>query len=223
MRGSAHRLFPAAAILVGLCIYGTGFAALKATPTAERATPPSATEGRKTGKEVSQAADPRVAKLEILSRVASGGLSPEEALPRLDEVYSARETRAQWISIQFEKGRNRDSVRMSFPIALGEWGLKMAAQQGREMLEMSGMRREYDRAYDRAAAAARAARDNGEEIARDGTSMEMILMQKVLELLDSPDATEVLGAIIETLRTAPPGHVLFELTQQNQHVKVHLE
>jgi hypothetical protein len=202
MRGSVHRLFPTAAILVGLCIYGTGFAALKATPTAEPATPPSATEGSKTGKEVSQAADPRGAKLEILRGVASGGLSPEEALPRLDEVYSVRETRAQWISIQFEEGRNRDSVRMSFPIALGEWGLKMVAQQGREMLDMAGIR---------------------QEISRHGDSMEAILMQKALEILDSPDATKTLGAIIETLRTAPPGHVLFELTQQNQHLKVHLE
>ena len=202
MRGSVHRLFPAAAILVGLCIYGTGFAALKAIPTDEPATPPSATEGRKTGKEASQAADPRGAKLEILRRVASGGLSPEEALAKLDEVYSVRETRSQWISIQFEEGRSRDSVRMSFPIALGEWGLKMVAQQGQEMLEMAGIR---------------------EEISRGGDSMETILMQKALEILDSPDATKALGAIIETLRTAPPGHVLFELTQQNQHIKVHLE
>jgi len=202
MRGNGVRLPVAAAILVGLCVSSIGFAALKAAPTDEPAGIPSSAGERGEVKAASQVTDPQAAKLGILRMVASGGLSPEEALVELDKLYAAAKAQAQWIAVTIDEGSGRDSVKMSFPIALGEWGLKMAAQQGREMLEMTGI---------------------ANEVRAHGGSIEAALMQKALDMIESPEGAKALGEIIETLRTSPPGHVLFDLTDGNDHVRVQLE
>ena len=202
MRGNGVRLPVAAAILVGLCVSSIGFAALKAAPTDQPQGSPGAAEKPGEAGAVPQVPAPEEAKLGVLRRVASGELSPEEALEQLEKLYAARKAQAQWISVQMDERGGKDSVRMSIPIALGEWGLKMAAQQGREMLEMTGI---------------------ANEVRAHGGSIEAALMQKALDMIESPEGAKALGEIIETLRTSPPGHVLFDLTDGNDHVRVQLE
>ncbi len=199
MRGSVVRL-PLAAI-VAFALLGTVacFGALREAPTGAPAPESRESQVSATFRQpADEQAEERAAKLAVLNKVASGEVSAEEALEHLDKLYAERRPQAQWISVTIDEGGGRNSIKMSFPMALGEWGLKMAAQQGREMLRMAG-------------------------IEAHGDSTEARMMQKALEALESPEGTKALEEIIKTLRTAPPGHVLFDLSEGNSRVRVQVE
>jgi len=145
----------------------------------------------------------REEKLGILRKVAAGELSPEAALDKLEAVEKDRGAQAQWIAVEITKGKDRDAVKMSFPLALGEWGLRVAAQQGGEMLRMMGIE---------------VMRELGED-----APLQAQMVQKAAELLASPEGKQMLTQTIEILRAAERGHTLFDVRDGDDHVRVYLD